>query len=143
MAKADAITFCEFLIINGKLKSVSDTWSDLWVLTYLLKVRIGWVIPLKYNDVIGGVIRVDRGGNINPIDLPLKDNIKDIIQRRRELYFDDIYIFQSHSNRVKAKVAPVTIIAFNQAIRDASQKVAIKKNVSSNSARRVIGSGTI
>ena len=47
---------------------------------------------------------------------------------------NDIFIFQSHSNRVKFKEQPVTVIAFNRALKIASSGVTDKK-VSSKSAR--------
>ena len=63
--------------------------------------------------------------------------IKNIIVKRRTLYPNDIFLFQSHSNRIKAYVRPVTIVAFNSALRLVSQEIT-HKNVSSRSATRVI-----
>ncbi len=53
------------------------------------------------------------------------------------MYPQDIFVFQSHSNRVKNKYSPVTIIAFNAALRKVS-KLATGEVVSSKNARKVV-----
>lgn len=132
MAKADELTFSEFSVINSRLRLVSDIWSDLWVVIYYSQMSIGKLLSLRFEDV-SGVESLKISGNINL----LADNpVKKIIKKRRELYPDDIFLFQSHSNRVKAIAKPVTVIAFNQALKSVARYVT-EKNVSSSSARRV------
>lgn len=132
MAKADELTFSEFSAINSRLRLVSDIWSDLWVVIYYSQMSIGKLLSLRFEDV-SGVESLKISGNINL----LTDNpVKQIIKKRRELYPDDIFLFQSHSNRVKSIAKPVTVIAFNQALKSVAKYVT-KKNVSSSSARRV------
>lgn len=132
MAKADELTFSEFSAINSRLKQVSDVWSDLWVVIYYSQMSIGKLLSLRFEDV-SGVESLKISGNINL----LTDNpVKQIIKKRRELYPDDIFLFQSHSNRVKSIVKSVTVIAFNQALKSVAKYVT-NKNVSSSSARRV------
>lgn len=132
MAKADELTFSEFSAINSRLRLVSDIWSDLWVVIYYSQMSIGKLLSLRFEDV-SGVESLKISGNINL----LADNpVKQIIKKRRELYPDDIFLFQSHSNRVKAIAKPVTVIAFNQALKSVARYVT-EKNVSSSSARRV------
>lgn len=95
-------------------------------------MSIGKLLSLRFEDV-SGVESLKISGNINL----LTDNpVKQIIKKRRELYPDDIFLFQSHSNRVKSIAKPVTVIAFNQALKSVAKYVT-KKNVSSSSARRV------
>lgn len=59
--------------------------------------------------------------------------VDEIIKRRRKAYPDDIYIFQSHSNRTGTEKKPVTVVAFNTALKYAATGVT-NKNVSSKSA---------
>lgn len=136
MAKPDELSFFEFTSINSKLKQLSDTWSDLWAMLYYQQTSVGKVINLMYSDICSykGVIT----GNFHKESPPLYLNKSslEIVKKRRVLYPNDTYIFQSHSNRVKAIVKPVTVIAFNQALRKAAEHLPYK-NVSSNSARRV------
>ncbi|MFM4258989.1 hypothetical protein AB8S16_28370, partial [Klebsiella pneumoniae] len=62
--------------------------------------------------------------------------VEAMIARRRERYPEDVYLFQSHSNRVKYHRRPVTIIAFNAALRRAARSLP-DVNVSSSSARNI------
>ncbi|MFE4110376.1 hypothetical protein [Kosakonia sp. YIM B13611] len=136
MAKPDELSFLEFISINSKLKQLSETWSDLWSMLFYQKTSVGKVINLMYSDVCSykGVITENFHKESHP--LYLNTSAFEIVKKRRVLYPNDIYIFQSHSNRVKAIVKPVTVIAFNQALRKAAEHLPYK-NVSSNSARRV------
>ncbi|MBZ7490739.1 hypothetical protein FMJ35_31180, partial [Klebsiella michiganensis] len=59
-----------------------------------------------------------------------------MITRRRERHPEDIFVFQSHSNRVKNECRPVTLIAFNAALRHASKSLPAV-TVSSSSARNI------
>ena len=136
MAKADNLTFIEFSIINKNLKKISTTWSDLWVFLYYSERRIGDVIGIKFDDTT--FLLEENFAGTNYINHATTYNIiKNIIIRRRELYPNDIFLFQSHSNRIKSYVLPVTIVAFNSALRLASQEIT-HKNISSRSATRVI-----
>ncbi|HFY0731578.1 TPA: hypothetical protein ACIGWT_002501, partial [Citrobacter amalonaticus] len=60
---------------------------------------------------------------LKEINIIAPSPVLNIILRRREVYPDDVYVFQSHSNRVKAKKNPVTVIAFNRALKKASAGV--------------------
>ncbi|MGD1736722.1 hypothetical protein ACP6DW_33180, partial [Klebsiella pneumoniae subsp. pneumoniae] len=59
------------------------------------------------------------------------------LERRRTTYPEDVFVFQSHSNRVKNRASPVTVIAFNTAIRKVS-KVTTGELASSKNARKVV-----
>ncbi|KAE9756539.1 hypothetical protein GP728_15085 [Enterobacteriaceae bacterium TzEc084] len=67
---------------------------------------------------------------------PSTPPVEAMIARRRERYPEDVYLFQSHSNRVKYHRRPVTIIAFNAALRRAARSLP-DVNVSSSSARNI------
>lgn len=133
MAKADELTFADFLSINSRLKQVSDTWADLWVSIYYTQLSVGKLVVLRFEDISESGLPLKKFG-IN--QLLAENPVKHVIQKRRKLYPDDEFIFQSHSNRVKSIAKPVTVTAFNQALRDCAKYI-INKNVSSSSARRV------
>lgn len=133
MAKADELTFSEFSAINSRLRQVSVTWADLWVTIYYTQISVGKLLALRFEDVTEPDLLLKKPGIIQ---LLAENPVKHIIQKRRELYPNDVFIFQSHSNRVKFIAKPVTAIAFNQALRNVAKDV-INKNVSSSSARRV------
>ena len=128
------LTLHEFASINCKLKDISDTWSDLWVLLHILPVGIGRVVSLRYGNLIGDSLVVEANGRFEEKILSVPAVVRHIVQRRRDKYPHDVYVFQSHSNRVKFQQRPVTVIAFNQALKIASKGVT-DKVVSSKSAR--------
>ena len=133
MAKADELTFTEFSSINSRLRQVSDTWADLWITIYYTKISVGKLLVLRFEDVTESDLPLKKH---EIIQLLAENPVRHIIQKRRSLYPNDEFIFQSHSNRVKSIAKPVTVVAFNQALRDIAKYVT-DKSVSSNSARRV------
>ncbi|HGF0768068.1 TPA: hypothetical protein ACJI8J_002754 [Kluyvera georgiana] len=117
------LTTKEVALITHKLKDISDTWSDLWVFLCLVPVSVGQVISLKHRGFDGKYLVLEKGERFKRTQIEAPPLICELIQRRRERYPDDIYIFQSHSNRVKFKEKPVTVIAFNRALKFASKDV--------------------
>lgn len=127
------LTFQEFGAINSRLKSENDTWSDLWACLYFMGESIGRVIMLKYSDVSEGYINFAPKGRLKEKHLPVSHAVSKMLRARRMLYPDDIFIFQSHSNRIGSEIKPVTVIAFNAALKRASAGVT-HKNISSKTA---------
>lgn len=113
------LTTDEFLQISYRLKCLSNTWHNLWCFLQITGMGTKQALNLTFSDV-------------KYINLP--DDAHKIISRRKILYPDDVFLFQSHSNRVKFRVQPVSHIAFNNAIRSVSRGIT-NKRVSSKSAR--------
>lgn len=133
MAKAEALTPQEFRQIHEQLLAINATCSDVWYFLYHASLKIGDVLKLTFNDIENGCIRQDRiKGNKA---LALNEAAISIVTKRQKRFPEDIYLFQSHSNRVKARPKAITAIAFNACLRKAAGKVTAK-NVSSQSARR-------
>lgn len=128
------LTTKEAALITRKLKDISDTWSDLWVFLCLVPLSVGQVINLKHRSFDGKYLNLEKGARFKSVQVEAPPLICELIQRRRERYPDDIYIFQSHSNRVKFQGRPVTVIAFNRALKKAA-KFVTDDVVSSKSAR--------
>lgn len=116
-------TIKEIALISHKLKDISDTWSDLWVFLCLVPLSVGQVINLKHRNFDGKYLNLEKGARFKSVQVETPPLICELIQRRREKYPDDIYIFQSHSNRVKFQGKPVTVIAFNRALKVAAKGV--------------------
>lgn len=88
---------------------------------------------LRYSDITGDVMSLKKKGRYREMKMLMPPIIIEIIHRRRKKYPEDNYVFQSHSNRVKAEKKPVTVVAFNQALKSAASGITTK-NVSSKSA---------
>jgi len=129
------ISFEQFLTINSNLVSISDTWADLWALIFHTGLSAGRLLSIRYDDIDGGLIR--KQGHLKELRVKSTPPVEAMIARRRERYPEDVFLFQSHSNRVKYQRRPVTIIAFNAALRLAARSLP-DVNVSSSSARNIL-----
>ncbi|UPQ69680.1 hypothetical protein [Kluyvera ascorbata] len=128
------LTTKEAALITRKLRDISDTWSDLWVFLHLVPIGVSRAIDLRYSCFDGKSLTFEERGKFKAKQIAASPLVCELIQRRRERYPDDIYIFQSHSNRVKFQDKPVTVVAFNQALKKAA-KFVTEDVVSSKSAQ--------
>lgn len=127
------LTLMEFNGIRKNLERISDTWADLWVLLNLTQVRVTQLLSCRYLDIHENIIILPSHSVFTEkCHLP-GDTASVIIERRRKCYPNDIFLFQSHSPRVKAIAKPVTLIAFNSALKKAALGIT-HKTVSSKSA---------
>ncbi|WP_297116052.1 hypothetical protein [uncultured Enterobacter sp.] len=124
------LTSQEFTAIYFRLQDISDNWADLWLFINQFPVAISRIINLKYTDVEGKYILFPCRRRFCEKKLLISYIALNILKRRKLRYPEDIYIFQSHSNRVKHQKKPVTMIAFNQALKKASTGIT-KKSISS------------
>lgn len=117
------LTTRQVALINCRLKDISDTWADLWVFLHLVPIGVSRAIVLQYSNFDGKSLTFEERGKFKAKQISASSFVCELIQRRKEKYPDDIYIFQSHSNRVKFQGKPVTVIAFNRALKVAAKGV--------------------
>ncbi|HGO5397087.1 TPA: hypothetical protein ACK2W2_005871 [Klebsiella michiganensis] len=130
------LTFAQFLIINSHLVKISDTWADLWALIFHTSLSAGRLLALRYDDIDNDSILIRERGRLKALRVEIPPRAMAMITRRRERYPEDVFVFQSHSNRVKYECRPVTLIAFNTALGRAAKSLP-GVTVSSSSARNV------
>ncbi|ECC9940612.1 hypothetical protein WDI34_005366 [Salmonella enterica subsp. enterica] len=128
----NTLTLREFLAVRKNQEGISGTRADLWTLTCLTRTLITRLIHLKYQDIHDDEIVLPHGKFVEKRLSP-GPAIRKIVVRRGAWFPDNIYLFQSHSNRVKAVARPVALIAFNRALKKASMGVT-DKIISSKSA---------
>ena len=136
MSSKKTLTFMQFLIINSQLAGISDTWADWWVLIFHTSLGAGRLLSLRYDDIDGNSILIRERGRLKALSVEIPPTVMAMIARRRERHPEDIFVFQSHSNRVKNECRPVTLIAFNTALNRAAKSLS-GVTVSSGSARNV------
>lgn len=136
MNRKKTLTFAQFLLINSQLANISVTWADLWALIFHTGLSAGRLLALRYDDVDGDSILIREQGRLKELCIELSSPAMAMIDRRRKNYPGDVFVFQSHSNRVKYERRPVTLIAFDTALRRAAKSLP-EVTVSSSSARRV------
>lgn len=130
------LTFAQFLVINSQLAKISDTWADLWALIFHTGLSVGRLLALRQDDTDGESILLREQGRLKALRVELTPPAIAIIVRRRERYPEDVFVFQSHSNRVKYECRSVTLIAFNTALGRAAKSLP-GVTVSSCGARNV------
>lgn len=129
----NVLTVEEFFGIQRNLKKLSETWSDLWAMLHISQASPTHIICLKFSDVENGrlVLRSNRRLALRYVEI--SPGIEKILVSRRTSYPEDEYLFQSHTNRTLSNPRPVTLIAFNAALKTACRNVTCK-TVSSKSA---------
>ncbi|MEY8179423.1 hypothetical protein [Enterobacter hormaechei] len=138
MAKTDSITPEEFRAIHFGLSKISPTWADLWLTLFSLRAESSRVITIRYSDIEGDMLHLDGTPRFEPRTIRLNLMISKLFAHRKDCNPSDIYVFQSRSNRVKGIAKPVTVIAMNNALKQASKYVT-GKNITMKSALRVTG----
>ncbi|EOC9250481.1 hypothetical protein ACNI2I_16365 [Enterobacter hormaechei] len=138
MAKTDSITPEEFRAIHFGLSKISSTWADLWLTLFYLRAECRRVITIRYSDIEGDMLHLAGTPRFEPRTIRLNLMLSKLFAHRKDCNPSDIYVFQSRSNRVKALARPVTVIAMNNALKQASKYI-IGKNITMKSALRVIG----
>ncbi|YAF36679.1 tyrosine-type recombinase/integrase [Klebsiella pneumoniae] len=101
-----------------------------------LCLRVGDTVNLKFNQFKeGNTLEVleSKTGKKKEIIIPSK--VWEIVERRRQAFPRDEYVFTSHSNRASGK-APVSREQVNREIKQAAENVGIKGTVGCHSFRK-------
>ncbi|EPL4527043.1 hypothetical protein QCK34_004461 [Enterobacter asburiae] len=111
------LTRSQFCTLYKKLARRSQAWADLWYMLHLTGMMAVRLIHLCHEDVRGDSIHFPTRCRFSARVVPLTPPVRALIVRRRRDFPQDVWIFQSHSARVRSRPGPVTFIAFSQAIR--------------------------
>lgn len=138
MAKTSAVTPEQARQIDKALRNHSEVAADAWKLNLQLALRISDLLSVKYEDIQGKFLRLKEGKTGKQRELVLNSEAVKIIKRRRKDFPDDIFVFQSKSNRVKGQEPkPVSRVFVAQAIKEASQGIVEEGiSVATHSARK-------
>ncbi|XXN65137.1 tyrosine-type recombinase/integrase [Enterobacter ludwigii] len=148
--KVNAVTAEQAGLIEKVLRrNGQDTYADVWRLNLNMALRISDLLALKFDDVKGNVLRLNeqktarkakgdqpaKPGKVKTIEI--NDVARSIIEKRRQVNPDDVFLFQSKSNRVKGAAKPVTREAVSRAFKAAGEEVCgDSRNVGTHSARK-------
>lgn len=83
-------------------------------------------LHLKFTDIENGTVKSFCHKRNHILNIQLSHELENLIKRRKTQHPEDKYIFQSHSNRVKHLNKPVTLIAFNAALRKVGNTMKLK-----------------
>ncbi|CAK7012242.1 MAG: tyrosine-type recombinase/integrase [Citrobacter freundii] len=139
MARTNAPTPEEARQIEAVLRHRNETFADAWALNLNLALRISDLLALTFDDVAGNVVTIKEKKTSKLKVFPINNRARGIINRRRAAYPEDVFLFQSKSNRVKNQPArAITREAASRAFSEAGEMVT-DKNISSHSARKCRG----
>ena len=92
-------------------KHGSIDYAHLWALGVNVALRISDLLSLTYDHVkqhpTGPYIKLIEGKTGKERTISLNRQAIETIERRRALYPDDIYLFQSHGNRAGSTIRPL------------------------------------
>lgn len=130
--KAQAVQIEQVLRRNGQ-----ETYADVWRLNLNMALRISDLLALTFEAVQGNTIRITESKTGKVKQFPINDAARAIIEKRRAANPDDVFLFQSKSNRVKGSAKPVTREAVSRAFKAAGEEVCgDSRNVGTHSARK-------
>lgn len=103
MKEVEAVKNIENIKVISSLlaKHHAQHFADVWDLGINLALRISDLLELEFADLDGTHIKVIESKTTKPRTIKLNDKAKEIIERRRSQYPDDVYLFQSHSRNMK------------------------------------------
>lgn len=118
----------EIMMVERLLRAHhGDLYGDIWRIGVNLSLRISDLLAIRFDDldheshlytVTEGKTGKIRHIRLNPTALAL-------IEKRREQYPGDIYLFQVHSNRTAGFVKPVSRVSVARAFQDVGQRTGI------------------
>lgn len=118
-------------------RNKQETYADVWRLNLNMALRISDLLALTFEAVQGNTIRITETKTGKVKQFPINDAARAIIERRRAENPDDVFLFQSKSNRVKGSAKPVTREAVSRAFKAAGEEVCgDSRNVGTHSARK-------
>ncbi|HBR0977300.1 TPA: tyrosine-type recombinase/integrase [Klebsiella variicola] len=138
MAKTSAVTPEQAKQIEAVLRQRSEVAADAWKLNLQLALRISDLLSVRYDDVQGKFLRLKEGKTGKQRELVLNTEALKLLKRRRKQNPEDVFVFQSKSNRVKGQEPkPISRVFVAQAIKEASQGVVEPGiSVATHSARK-------
>ena len=138
MAKTSAVTPEQAKKIEAVLRQRSEVAADAWKLNLQLALRISDLLSVRYDDLQGKFLRLKEGKTGKQRELVLNTEALKVLKRRRKQNPEDVFVFQSKSNRVKSQEPkPVSRVFIAQAIKEASQGIVEAGiSVATHSARK-------
>ncbi|MFC0139792.1 tyrosine-type recombinase/integrase [Erwinia mallotivora] len=138
MMKVNAVDRVQVAQIEQVLRrNKQDTYADIWRLNLNLALRISDLLALTFEDVQANTLRITETKTGKVKQFPINDAARAIIEKRRKSNSEDIYLFQSKSNRVKAQASPVAREGVSRAFKEAGLEVCgDSRNIGTHSARK-------
>jgi integrase len=119
----------EILIVERLLRAHhGDMYGDIWRIGVNVALRISDLLAIRYEDLDldSQLFSLIEGKTGKARHVRLNNTALSLIQKRREQYPDDIYLFQVHSNRTASIVKPVSRVSVARAFKDIGDRIGIR-----------------
>jgi len=141
MKEVEAVKSREEVVMVERLLRThhGNLYGDIWRIGVNLSLRISDLLAIRFDDldlqshlhtVTEGKTGKIRHIRLNPTALAL-------IEKRREQYPDDIFLFQPHANRTASLMKPVSRISVARAFKDIGDRIGI--HIGTHSMRKSRG----
>jgi len=133
VSEIDAVS--RILLVDNKQNRL---YADIWKVGINFALRIGDLLNIKFDDLdlLKNEISITEGKTKKERLIRINEAALGIIQERRALHPDDIYLFQAHSNRAK-KDSPVSAVSVSRVFKAAGEQ--LKLNINTHSMRKTRG----
>ena len=139
MNTVEAVDHIQAQKIKIELKKHSPDYADIWIFGLNVSLRITDLLSLQYGafDLEKRQLVLVEQKTGKSREVRLNDGAMQIINKRRKMYPEDIFLFQTHSNRAKHLKKPISRVAVAQKFKAVGDKFKLK--VSTHSMRKTRG----
>lgn len=118
-------------ILTYLQKNYPPIYADIWKIGVNLSLRISDLLAIKFSDldIDKRELRLIEKKTEKPKTVRLNNPALDVINARKKLYPNDVFLFQVHSNRAKDK--PISRISVSRVLKAAGEKVKLQINTHS------------
>jgi integrase len=118
--------------ITHLLKKIGgNIYSDIWKVGLNLGLRITDLLSLKYSDldIDNRTLKLKEQKTGKSKEIRLNNTVIDLVERRRNEFPDDVWLFQVHSNRQKN--SPISRYSVSKKFQEIGEIVGIQLNTHS------------
>ena len=141
MIEVDAVKTPELITaIEQNLKSKGDIYSDVWKFGLNTAMRIQDLLAIEYSklDLDKKEYSLIEMKTNKTRTITLNNGALAVINRRREQYPDDKFLFQSHSHKLKRNVKkPVSRVTVSRVFKSVGDKLDL--HINTHSMRKTRG----
>ena len=138
MNTVNAVSKSEVDVIHSLLViKFGAIYADVWKIGVNLSLRIGNLLSLQFRniDLDSRLIHLTESKTGKQKVIRLNTPAVNVIDKRKSLYPNDVWLFQVHSNRAKNK--PISRVSVSRAFKEAGDIV--KLSVNTHSMRKSRG----
>ena len=129
MKEVEAVRNKEEIVMVERLLRIhhGDLYGDIWRIGVNLSLRISDLLAIRFEDLDFESLNFTlvEGKTQKLRHIRLNNTALSLINKRREQYPDDIYLFQVHSNRTSKVIKPVSRISVARAFKDIGDRIGI------------------